>query len=88
MFHVDYAGKRAVYLGRVYKRGVPTEDDYITIQPGKTVKQAVDFTEAYDIAEAAHYSVKYKTALLHAGTEEPKLLMKRYMMPRRSRPLR
>jgi hypothetical protein len=82
MFHVEYAGKQAVYLGRVYKRGVPTEDDYITIHPGKTVKQAVDFTEAYDIAEAAHYSVKYKTALLHAGIEEPKLLMKRYMMPR------
>jgi hypothetical protein len=82
MFHVEHTGKWAVYLGRVYKRGVPTEADYITIHPGKVVKQEVDFTEAYDIAEAAHYSVTYKADLLHVGTEEPKLLMKRYMAPR------
>lgn len=83
MFHVESAGKRAVYLGRVYKRGVPTQDDYITINPGEIVEHKVDFTEAYDIADAGHYSVRYKTGLLQAGTEEPKALMKKYMVPRR-----
>ena len=82
MFHVEYDGKKAVYLGRVYKRGVPAEDDYVTIQPGQTLKYRIEFTEGYDIAESAHYSVRYKTHLLHAGVEDPKLLTKRYMAPK------
>ena len=62
MFHVEVNGNLAVYMGRVYKRPAPTEDDYITIDPGQTVSEDVDFTEAYDIAEAGIYSVKYRTA--------------------------
>lgn len=80
MFQVEHhEGKRAVYLGRVYKRGIPTEDDYLTLQPGQTVKMEVDLTEEYDIADAGNYSVRYRAAFLHAGVEEAKVLMKKYM---------
>src|SRR5882757_1427959 len=60
MFHVEVNGNLAVYMGRIYKRPAPTEEDYITIDPGQTVSEDVDFTEAYDIAEAGIYSVKYR----------------------------
>ena len=61
MFDVQVNGNFAIYMGRVYKRPAPVEDDYITIGPGKTVSEDVDFTEAYDVAEAGIYSVKYRT---------------------------
>ena len=64
-------GNLAVYMGRVYKRPAPTEDDYITIGPGKTVSEDVDFTEAYDIAEAGIYSVKYRTGLAPRRLRRP-----------------
>lgn len=83
MFRVEHMDKQCVYLGRVYKRGLPTEDDYITLPPGETVRQEVDFTEAYDIAEAANYSVRYKLELLQAGLEEPRELMRSYTNPQR-----
>jgi len=78
MFHVEYEGKKAVYLGPIYKRGVPTEDDYLTLQPGETVTEKVDFHETYDIAEAGQYNVRYKTEHLQVGAEEPKTLVKKY----------
>lgn len=81
MFNVEHEGKKAVYLGRVYKRGVPTEDDYLTLQPGQTVKKEVDLTEEYDIVDAGNYSVRYRAAFLHAGVEEAKVLKKMYMTP-------
>src|SRR3954462_974334 len=72
MFHVEVSGNLAVYMGRIYKRPAPTEDDYITIGPGETISENVDFTEFYDIAEAGIYSVKYRTTLLHVGFGTPK----------------
>ncbi len=84
MFQVEIAGERAVYLGPIYKRGAPTDNDYITIKPGDTVKTKVDFTEAYDISQAGNYNVKYKSEHLHAGFEEPKALTKKFMKAQRA----
>ena len=78
MFRVEYDGKEAVYLGRIYKRGEPTEDDYLTLQPGETLTQKLDFSETYDIAKAGQYNVRYKTAHIQMGFEAPKTLMKKY----------
>src|SRR6185369_7085124 len=41
MFEVQVNGNFAVYMGRVYKRPAPVEDDYITIGPGETVSEDV-----------------------------------------------
>ena len=79
MFRVETAGERAVYLGPIYKRGAPTEDDYITLKPGETVGAKVDIANAYDINRPGTQNVKYKTEHLHAGAEEPKTLTKSLM---------
>lgn len=79
MFHVECAGKRAIYLGRVYKRGMPTTDDYLILEPGQSTELKVDFTEAYDMPDAGHYNILFKDQFIQAGVEEPKALMKRYL---------
>ena len=87
MFHVVHAGKRAAYMGRLYKRGAPTERDYITIKAGETVQHDMDLSEAYDIAEAGNYNVKYKTSRLHLGFETPKVLTKALAKPQKAQPI-
>lgn len=79
MFHVEVAGKQVAYMGRVYKRGAPMEDDYVTIPPHKSLEQTIDLTEVYDIAQVGTYNVKYKTDRLQVGTEQPKVLQKRFL---------
>jgi len=85
MFHVEYEGREVVYLGPIYKRGQPTEDDYLTLPPGETVTEKIDFQETYDIADAGRYNVRYKSEHLQVGVEEPKTLMKKYKATRRSK---
>jgi len=82
MFHVEKDGKKAVYLGPIYKRGLPTEEDYLTLDPGQTVTEKIDFQETYDIAEVGHYNVRYKAEELQAGHEEPKKLIQKYKAAR------
>ncbi len=79
MFRVDINGERAVYLGPIYKRCPPKEEDYITLKPGETVKATVDFNDVYDISRSGNYNVKYKTEHLHAGVEQPKTLTGQFM---------
>lgn len=85
MFRVaNSIGERAVYLGPIYKRRPPEEDDYITLEPGQMVKASIDFTEAYDISRSGNYNVRYKTEHLHAGTEQPKTLTNQFMKGKRA----
>ena len=64
MFHVEHQGVRAVYLGRVVKRGLPKPEDYVRIEPGESVSAEVDLAEAYDIAKAGDYRVGYRARIL------------------------
>ena len=79
MFRVEGTDEHCTYLGRVYKRGLPTAEDYITIQPGEDVSAEVDFLEAYDVSKAGNYRVVYKSDSVQVGYEEPEMLMKSYM---------
>ena len=74
MFRVEINGELATYLGPIYKRRPPKDDDYITLKPGETVTVTVDLTEAYDIARPGNYNVTYKMKHLHAGVEQPRTL--------------
>lgn len=71
MFDVRILGHRTAYVGRTYKRGMPTEKDFLIVEPGETVTKQVNFTEAYDVAHAGQYEVQYKTEMLYAGAQEP-----------------
>ena len=68
MFAVEVDGRPVPYLGRVYKRGAPTEDDYITIPANGDVTETVDLSEAYDIARSGIYSITYRSDRVQAGS--------------------
>jgi peptidyl-Lys metalloendopeptidase len=79
MFDVTVSGKRTVYLGRLYKRGVPAESDYLTLEPGETKSVKLDLAEGYDIADAGDYSVSFRPTMLHAGTESVDAQIRHYV---------
>jgi peptidyl-Lys metalloendopeptidase len=80
---VRRAGKLVPYVGRLYKRAAPTPEDYVTIRPGQTVRQSVDFFDAYDVAERGTYRVQYRIRSLHAGSAGPAAMAKRFVTDRR-----
>ncbi|MHA4807393.1 M35 family metallopeptidase [Flavitalea flava] len=53
-------GKSVHYDGIMVKRGAPTPDDFITIEPGQSVSKKVDLGEAYDMSTPGHVKVDYK----------------------------
>jgi len=78
MFQVECAGKKAPYLGAVYKRGIPAIGDFLILGPGKTIERAVDFAEHYDMPDAGHYNVQFRQHRMQAGVEEPPMMRKKY----------
>ncbi len=79
MFLVQSPGQRALYMGRVIKRGVPSPKDYITLGPNESATAELDLAEAYDISSAGKYSVIFARRLIDAGVEEPETLAKKYL---------
>jgi peptidyl-Lys metalloendopeptidase len=79
MFQVEAPGQRALYLGRVIKRGIPTPKDYITLEPNESATSELDLAEAYDISSAGKYGVSFTPHPMDAGMEEPETLAKKYL---------
>lgn len=59
VFHVTRNGKAVQYVGPHYKRGVPTLQDTVTLQPGESITRSVDLSMYYDFSESGIYSVQY-----------------------------
>ncbi len=58
-FHVTRDGTLVEYVGRIVKRGAPTEKDFETIPAGATVSYQVELTGAYDLSQNGRYSVEF-----------------------------
>ena len=76
MFRISHNGKLAVYLGILVKRGTPNPDDYLTLEPKRSLSTNVEITEFYDISESGEYKVEYASPLLDVGQENPTTLSK------------
>ena len=64
VFLVTKNGKPIEYIGRLVKRGAPTEKDYITIQPNESVSNTLDISEAYAITEIGDYQIQLRTDVI------------------------
>src|SRR5712692_7336415 len=53
-------GKVVPYKGPQIKRGQPGPDDYVTVDPGKSVSGVVALSEAYDLPAAGECTVAFK----------------------------
>ncbi|RAZ85310.1 peptidase M35 [Mesorhizobium hawassense] len=61
IFSVARGSQPIQYIGRLAKRGEPTDADFITIEPGQSVTVPVDLSLYYAIYEAGNYAVTYDT---------------------------
>ena len=59
LFDVNVGGMDADYNGRWIKRGAPTKDDWMTLQPGEAKSVEIDLSEAYDFSATGQYQMKY-----------------------------
>lgn len=63
MFVVERDGRRVPYVGREVKRGAPGPEDYVTIEPGRSVSADLDLSEGYALAEPGRYQAQYRSEI-------------------------
>jgi len=66
----DKDGKPARYIGRLYRRGRPTAEDYLEIPKGDLRKKTLDLSEAYEIRDDGEYTVQLKTFIRDYGRDQ------------------
>ena len=68
LFQVSVGGQQAEFLGKMVKRGAPTEAELVTFQPGETKVYSVNLAESYDLRRGGDYSVNFHSFLEGART--------------------
>ncbi|MBL8300732.1 MAG: peptidase [Rhodanobacteraceae bacterium] len=53
-------GEPVAYVGRLVKRGMPTENDYVELAPGQSITAEVDLSAYYDMRKGGQFSVRYE----------------------------
>lgn len=79
LFTVVRDGTPVEYLGPVYKRAVPTEQDYLTLTAGKSLTSEVNLSALYDFSISGNYEISYEVLsekLYLADRQEEKKLSK------------
>jgi peptidyl-Lys metalloendopeptidase len=67
LFDVNVGGMESEYNGRWIKRGAPTADDWMVLQPGESKSIQIDLSEAYDFSHSGQYSMKFAVDLAADG---------------------
>jgi peptidyl-Lys metalloendopeptidase len=62
LFVVSVDGAPVQYVGAVYKRPEPKNDDYVNLKPGESVTNAVDLRAYYDMSVTGNYTIRYAVA--------------------------
>jgi heat shock protein HslJ len=72
-FEVTQDGKQLPYQGMLAKRGDPTREAYVVIEPGETASAQVDLRAGYDLSALGSYQVQF-TAGLQDVTDDASLV--------------
>lgn len=70
--NVSRNGKRLPYLGPVAKRSAPTLEEYLTLSPGESLRQAFDASLGYDFSKTGRYRVAWPGELMDAAIGDAK----------------
>jgi peptidyl-Lys metalloendopeptidase len=62
LFVVSVDGAPVQYVGAIYKRPEPKNDDYVNLKPGESVTSSVDLRAFYDMSLTGNYAVRYAVA--------------------------
>jgi peptidyl-Lys metalloendopeptidase len=63
IFQVTRDGQTLPYQGMLAKRGDPTRDEYVVIEPGETASTEVDLRTGYDLSAPGSYQVRFTAGL-------------------------
>lgn len=66
IFRVERDGQRVPYVGRLYKRGAPQPEDYVTLAPGESATASVDLAEGYATYAAGRYTAQLEGSVFDA----------------------
>jgi peptidyl-Lys metalloendopeptidase len=73
-FQVTHGGKPVDYLGKIVKRGAPTEADLVSFQPHETKVIQVNLAQLYDLSRGGDYTVNFRQRLEGARTAQGRRL--------------
>jgi hypothetical protein len=73
IFQVTRNGEELRYQGMLGKRGDPSREEYITIEPGEVTSAEVDLRMGYDLSTPGSYQVEF-TAGLQDVTDDASLV--------------
>ncbi len=73
IFRVTCNGEEVPYLGRMIKRGNPSREDYVCIEPGQSIWSKVDLSLTYDLSKLGEYRVEFKGRIHDVTKEEDSL---------------
>ena len=59
LFRITRDGEAVAYTGPMIKRGPPTREDLVRIEPGATIDVEVELTAAYDLSRNGLYTIEY-----------------------------
>lgn len=69
LFDVSVGGQDVEYVGAWYKRGAPSKNDWMTLQPGEAKSIDIDLSEAYSFQASGQYEMKF-SALVNSYDEQ------------------
>ncbi len=64
MFHVSQAGISIPYTGIMVKRGTPSDSDYLSIAPEKSLAATIDLSKGYALQTSGTYTITLKPRYL------------------------
>jgi hypothetical protein len=71
IFRVQRDGVSLPYHGIQVKRGVPTSEGYVWLEPGGSVFAEVDLAEGYDFSKPGRYTLQYRSPRLSHTARTP-----------------
>jgi peptidyl-Lys metalloendopeptidase len=63
IFQVTRDGEKLPYQGMLAKRGDPSREEYVAIEPGEVTSAEIDFRMGYDLSTPGSYQVQFTTGL-------------------------
>jgi len=73
-FQVSRGGVAVDYLGKIVKRGAPTDADLVTFQPHETKVIGVNLADMYDLSRGGDYTISFHQKLEGARTSNGRRL--------------
>jgi heat shock protein HslJ len=77
ILQVTRDGEKLPYQGMLAKRGDPSRDEYVVIEPGETASAQVDLRVGYDLATPGSYQVQFIAGLQDVTDDGSSLPRKR-----------